>query len=340
MDLGGAAVTPAFADTHIHFESYCIFESTFNIASAKSFDEAKKRITAYADRNPREKILLGFGACAHIVKEKCLPERRDLDTWAQRPLLVIKYDGHAAVGNTALLKVFSKKVTDDPGFDRETGWLYGNAFYNGVNEITARISILNIIKGLSLGASRMAEAGIGYVHAVEGVGFPRDMDVDMLRALRYGLPQTFRIYFQTMDIAKVQKRHLKCVGGCFALALDGCFGSRDAALSKPFSGEPENFGQLSYTQEQVNTFAIAANRAGLQISMHAIGDRAVEQCITAYETALADFPREDHRHTIIHCCLASPSQLLRIAKLKVCVTLQTPTLFLARGTGFLFTLNS
>jgi predicted amidohydrolase YtcJ len=327
VDLGGAAVVPAFADTHIHFESYCIFESTFHIGSALSFGEAKDRVAAYADANPKAKILLGFGACAHLVKEKRLPARRDLDTWSARPLLIIKYDGHAAVGNTALLKVFTKAVTDDPGFDGETGWLYGSAFYNGVNEITSRISIAGIIRGLSLGASRMARAGIGYAHAVEGVGFPRDMDVDMLRALRFGLPQTFRVFFQTMDVAKVVKRRLKRIGGCFSLALDGCFGSRDAALSVPYAGEPENYGQLSYTQEQVNAFAIAANRAGLQIAMHAIGDRAVEQCITAYESALADFPREDHRHTIIHCCLASPSQLERIARLKVCVTLQTPTLY-------------
>ena len=81
---------------------------------------------------------------------------------------------------------------------------------------------------------------------------------------------------------------------------------------------------LNYTQEQVNAFAIAANRAGLQITMHAIGDAAVEQCITAYEAALHDLPRPDHRHIMIHCCMVSPAQLDRIAKLGLCLAVQAP----------------
>jgi len=142
--------------------------------------------------------------------------------------------------------------------------------------------------------------------------------------LKTGLPQTIRIFFQTMDVEKVTKRKMKRIGGCFELALDGCFGSEDAALIEPYANDPENSGLLNYTQEQVNAFAIEANRLGLQITMHAIGDAAVEQCITAYEAALADTPREDHRHIMIHCCLVSQEQLDRIAKLGLCLAVQAP----------------
>ena len=193
-----------------------------------------------------------------------------------------------------------------------------------MNEVTAKLSPLSIVGGLSKGAAALTAAGIGLVHAVEGVGYPRDMDVDMLRMLEGGLPQTFRIFFQTMDVSKVLKRRMKRIGGCFELALDGCFGSEDAALLAPYTNNPDNRGVLNYTQEQVNAFAIAANRAGLQITMHAIGDAAVEQCITAYEAALADLPRPDHRHIMIHCCMVSPSQLDRIAALGLCLAVQAP----------------
>ena len=50
-------------------------------------------------------------------------------------------------------------------------------------------------------------------------------------------------------------------------------------------------------------FCKAANRAGLQIEMHAIGDKAFVQAVRAIKAALDDLPREDHRHTIIHACL-------------------------------------
>ena len=81
---------------------------------------------------------------------------------------------------------------------------------------------------------------------------------------------------------------------------------------------------LNYTQEQVNAFAIAANRAGLQITMHAIGDAAVGAVHHRYEAALADLPRPDHRHNMIHCCMVSPSQLDRIAALGLCLAVQAP----------------
>jgi predicted amidohydrolase YtcJ len=142
-----------------------------------------------------------------------------------------------------------------------------------------------------------------------------------------GLPQAFRMFFQTMNVDAVTRRGLKRIGGCFKLALDGCFGSEDAALTEPYANNPDNKGMLYYTQEQVNDFCIKSNRAGLQIAMHAIGDAAVEQAIVAYERALADFPRDDHRHVLIHCCLCSPEQLDRIAKLKVSIAAQAPFIY-------------
>ena len=71
------------------------------------------------------------------------------------------------------------------------------------------------------------------------------------------------------------------IGGCFSLALDGCFGSEDAALSEGYTNHPENKGFLAYSQEEVDNFCIRANRAGLQITMHAIGDAAVDQALNA-----------------------------------------------------------
>jgi predicted amidohydrolase YtcJ len=120
---------------------------------------------------------------------------------------------------------------------------------------------------------------------------------------------------------------LPCIGGCFATALDGCFGSEDAALKEPYSNNPRSFGTLFYSQQQVNDFVKAANRSGLQIAMHAIGDAAIEQALTAFELALNDFPREDHRHIIIHADLMYPETIEKAAKLGLYIALQTPFLY-------------
>lgn len=327
VDLGGAAVTPAFGDTHMHFASLCVFENTFYLMDVKDFAEAKAIVGAYAANHPKAKILMGYGCSAHTVAEGRLPERKDLDEWTSRPLLIVKYDGHAAVCNSAMMALLSDQVKNDPGCDVETGWLYQNAYYDGVNEATAFVPIPDIVRGLGNGADYLASVGIGLVHSVEGVGFKNDIDVDMMKILAPGLPQAFRLFFQTMDLKKVKKHGFRRVGGCFKLALDGCFGSEDAALLEPYANDPENSGVLTYTQEEVNAFAIGANREGYQITMHAIGDAAIEQCITAYEAAYADKPWDDARHIMIHCCLAHEDQLARAAKIKLCLAMQSPFIF-------------
>ena len=90
-----------------------------------------------------------------------------------------------------------------------------------------------------------------------------------------GLPEEFSIYFQTMDVKKVLKRKLPRIGGCFATALDGCFGSEDAALRTPYTNNTASRGVLFYSQSQVNQFVREANRKGLQISLHAVGDEVI-----------------------------------------------------------------
>ncbi len=130
-----------------------------------------------------------------------------------------------------------------------------------------------------------------------------------------------------MDVSKVLKRELPRIGGCFATALDGCFGSVDAALNEPYeaaaglSAEAAR-GILYNTDEKVTSFCIEANRKGLQIEVHAIGDAAFDQAVAAIEAALDDFPRLDHRHTIIHACLPTTRGLEICARRGIAIALQ------------------
>ena len=65
-------------------------------------------------------------------------------------------------------------------------------------------------------------------------------------------------------------------GGCFDAALDGCFGSEDAAMLEPYEGT-DSRGVLYYDQEKISEFCKQANREGMQIEIHAIGDAAFQQ---------------------------------------------------------------
>lgn len=125
-----------------------------------------------------------------------------------------------------------------------------------------------------------------------------------------------------MDTEKVIKRGLTRIGGCFETALDGCFGSKDASLLTPYENS-NDCGVLYYSDEKVTEFCKKANRAGLQIEMHAIGDRAFNQATRALKAALDDYPREDHRHTIIHACLPTEEGIEICKKYNISLSVQT-----------------
>jgi hypothetical protein len=260
------------------------------------------------------------------VEERRLPDRTRLDQITARPICLVKYDGHAAVANTALLEKLPRSITTQAGFDKATGGLYQQAYYDAVNHLTRSISLYQVLKNMLGASDELARRGFGLIHTVEGLGFPLDADIDLMRFAARGLPLQYRIYFQTMDVRKVTRRNLPRIGGCFATALDGCFGTEDAALSEPYTNNPANRGFLAYSQQQVNAFVKEANRTGLQVSLHAIGDAAVEQAIIAYEAALADFPRQDHRHVIIHANLMPPPLLERAARIGIHIAIQPPLL--------------
>ncbi len=326
IDLEHKCVVPAFVDTHMHFASFSLFHSGLDCRHAGSLSELGDLIRDHIDGNPSDKLYLGFGCAAHTLREKQLPTGGDLEAITPTPLMLIKYDGHAAVANRAMVKRLPKAVLKCRGYCRQSGWFYQEAFYQAVSALTRSVSLLKVLKNTIRGADALIKKGIGLVHTSEGVGFPLDMDVNLMRFVDRGLPPAFRTYFQTLAVSKVRKRGLPRIGGCFETALDGCFGSQDAALRASYHNNSDNTGFLAYTPEQVNTFVHEAHRSNLQVAMHAIGDAAIAQALDAYETAQKRILRDDPRHVIIHADLMTPDLIERAARTKVAVALQSPFL--------------
>ena len=327
--LGQKALLPGFGDTHIHFMSYALFSAGLDIRAAASIADSQAMIAAFRkDRDPS--LVLGFGASANSVKEKRLLERADIDAVCpDRPVFIVKYDGHAGIANSALIGLVKEKLGSLRGFGTESGLMTQEAFFRVTDFVSGKVSLPATLGNMLSGIDALAGFGVGLVHSVTGVGFPADMDVTLESLFAKGLrnPLQYRVFFQTMDVRKAAKRGLPRIGGCFACALDGCYGSADAAMLKPYAAAaglpPEaSKGVLYYSDEKVRAFAREANRAGLQIEMHAIGDAAFVQAVGALEAALADFPREDHRHTIIHACLPTMEGLETCARLGIQIALQ------------------
>ena len=325
VDLGKRALIPAFVDTHEHLASFATFNAGLNVMEARSNTEIIQMVEEYAKRSTN-KLLVAFGASPYSVEEGRLLTRSELDrACPDRPFFMVKYDGHACVVNTPLLELVEKDVKGLRGFHPDTGEMNQEAFFKVSDFVTNSIAITDLVRNIQAAMDYLASKGIGMVHTVSGVGFAGNLDIKLEKWIGRSAQSGFqvRVFPQPMDVNVARKNKLPRIGGCFESALDGCFGSHDAAMNEPYIDVFSDTGVLYYSDDKVAGFCKEANRAGLQIEMHAIGDAAFDQAARCLKAALDECPRDDHRHGIIHACLPTDEGLDICSKYGIHFPMQT-----------------
>ncbi|MFH1933418.1 MAG: amidohydrolase family protein [Pseudomonadota bacterium] len=179
VELGSKALIPSFGDGHIHFSNWALVAASFfDIRSARNFPETGKMIKEFIAKNKKSKLVLCFGASKHSVEEKRLITRQELDEFClDKPLIVICYDGHSCIVNSHLLNKLPEKIHKMRGFNKDAGQLFNEAYYAAMDFATSLVPALTLVKSIIKGYDLLAEKGIGMIHPVEGIGFPKDMDV-------------------------------------------------------------------------------------------------------------------------------------------------------------------
>ena len=305
IDIGSRVLAPAFVDTHQHFASLSTFNAGLNVMEAESNEKIARMIGEYAAKT-KAKTIIAFGASPHSVKEGRLINREEIDAVCLgKEVMVVKYDGHACIVSTPLLNKLDSKLRKLRGYHPDSGEMNQEAFFACSDYISGSLSIPDLFRSMQNCTDYLASKGIGAIHTVSGVGFIANLDITIEKLFAKSLRNGFqiRVFPQALDTKVATSRSIPRIGGCFECALDGCFGSRDAALNDPYADAEGGDGILYYSDEKVIEFCKKANRLGLQIELHAIGDKAFDQATRALKAALDDYPREDHRHGIIHDCL-------------------------------------
>lgn len=306
IELGEGALMPTFADTHSHFASYAVLATAVRLDKAKSNAEMLNLLQERDKTLKKGKTILAYGAHERVAEKKLL-EKSDLDKlFPKRKVVIITNDGHSAILNTPVLNLMPKSLIEVRGYDGQTGIMRNEAFYRVVDNLSKVLDKLDVLNAFQKAIDEYISKGISLVSAMSGSGFPKDLDVDFLIWLSRGQDSgfAFRVFIQSFDISKALKRGLPRIGGCFKTALDGSINSRDAAMYEPYEGT-DNKGILYYTDEELFEGIDRANRAGLQIQMHAIGDRAFDQGARMLKKALEAYPRNDHRHGLIHASITT-----------------------------------
>jgi len=228
---------------------------------------------------------------------------------------------HACLLNSAacrLLNAGSAFDADEP-LRGEANTRARYAYYSMVIDDTTRSAALRRAAQMAL------EVGITTVHALEGGspdgrGWLPQRDVEILLREQSGLPCRTVVYFQSTNVAQARQWRLPRIGGC--IWVDGSYFEHTAALLAPYADATGGCGCLYFSQAELDSFVLRAHRQGMQLSLHAIGDAAIEQVIDAYENALRLEPRADHRHRIEHFSLPTARHIERVAALGIALAMQ------------------
>lgn len=317
--LNGRFLMPGFFDAHVHFLRLGLARTFFvDLSETRSLSEALELLRARAEERPGEWVV-GRGWDESRWPEKRYLERADLDRVVpKQPCCAVRIDGHMMAVNTLAL---TRYVRPEWQFvDRERGHLREEA-------VNAMLSLIQpeqeaLVEAVAE-ASRLA-ASLG-ITSVADMAQPRDLSAYQV-AERRGLLRT-RI-FSYLPVEAIS--HLAALGiqrgyGSAFLRLvgvkafvDGSIGAKTAALLEPYRGEMGR-GRVLLGRGELARLWRKAMEAGLQMAIHAIGDRAIEEVLAAARLAGIGF---HDRHRIEHLELPTPAQLSRIKDLGLVASMQ------------------
>lgn len=350
--LHGRSLLPGLIDAHCHFTWVGAAASEID-CKAPGMDSIGAIVAAVQDRAgqlPPGSWIRGRGYDQSRLAERRHPNRFDFDPVSpNHPVIFSRTCGHiAAVNSCAMALAGIDDQTPDPAagrFDRDNGRNLGVA-YEEAQAPLQRVSAL--IEPEMQAALRSADraylrAGVTSIHDAGGLtgpalGLAQDLvERDELQVRLYafalvGLGSQGLSYLDTGMHTGFGDARLRL--GAFKVVTDGSSSGPTAATRQPYASNPDDSGILYWTQEQLDAMIGRAHRAGFQVTMHTLGDRAIEQGLNAIERALQETPRPNPRPRLEHCGICPPDLQARVVQLGVTPAMQ-PAFFWEFGDGYL-----
>lgn len=325
LDGKGRAVLPGLMDAHAHLVMTGLRTMGVDLSPARTIPEILELLRQQAQQSSSS-IIIGHTFDPSALKEHRYLTLEDLDTIEDvvkgRVVYVPRRDYHSCVVNRAGLKKipFPRDVQGivmaEDG-KTPTGILKHGAAGAASYYLFSQGSLSEKQEALRKVCRDAVALGITTIHVLEE---PNSMEV--LLSIREELPLDTLPYFSTLDVSIPIQKGFRQLGGCEHIATDGSFSSHTAALDEPFYDDPNERGTLYFQDEELFDVVERAHNEGLQICIHALADRAIDQVIRAYERALKMNPREDHRHRIEHCELVREDHYRRIVDNGIYLSMQ------------------
>lgn len=340
IDLGGSFMMPGFNDCHCHLlqQGLSFLNVELTPTAAPDLESMKRLIAERAAKVGPGKWIIGWGYNETMMQERRQPTMYDLAEAApDNPVLITRACIHMSVANVRALEIAGvTNDTPDPYggiIDRDaegkiTGLLKESA-QELVKQHVPRPQKGDIVRGIELASKAFAQKGIT---SITDAGTLIDIDGELEGWIEAAISGALSIRCNSSMTEGVAARAYD-VGlltgygnamhrfGPVKMFLDGNIGAKTAAVTQPFLQPPYGYGVTYMEPEDVMVKVKRYHDAGYQMMIHAIGDRAGDIVLDAYEAALKGKPRPDHRHRIEHITIGARN-IPRIKKLGVCLTLQ------------------
>ncbi|HEY4011630.1 MAG TPA: amidohydrolase [Acidobacteriaceae bacterium] len=303
IDLHGAFAMPGFNDAHTHIADAGLQRLSANLDGVTSLAEMQSRIAAYVKTLPpdqKDAWVLGGGWDHTKWPTKTLPTRQDLDAvTGTHPAFLYRVDGHIAIANSAALAAAGiGDSTPDPAgghIDRDaeghpTGIIRETPATSLVEkripppayDVRKKALELSIRDALAHGVTSIQDFSTWDDWLIlEELEHTNKLPLRVAEWIDFNLPAAVLSSRRASHDPDDPLLHLTFLKGF----MDGSLGSRTAAMNAPYADDPLNSGIPRYQQDKLNEMATERVAAGFQLGFHAIGDRANDMALNAFEAA-------------------------------------------------------
>ena len=362
IDAQGGSVVPGFIEAHMHLFGGAAELDNLHLQGVHGFDALSDAIRAYAAARPNAKLLLGAGVDYTILSKEEPVTRHHLDRIiADRPFAMSASDHHTMWANTKALELAGVLHGKQLGPGNEivmgadglaAGELREGEAFGPILELSGQNRVrLGIATGgepepypsaAEVAADRdLMHRGLEWC-ARHGITSIQNMDGNLYQLeLLAGLEQEGRLLCRTkipfhfknfMTLDRLEKASSMAnsyqsewlSSGMVKMFYDGVLEGWTAVMVDDYADRPGWRGEPLFTPEHLAEVAVEADRRGLQVAVHSIGDGAVRAVLDGYEAARRKNGRRDSRHRVEHIEVTTAADVPRFAELGVIASMQPP----------------